>query len=352
MDGVADAGRRHGQGRERCTATGRSPTCSTARSPRPTWNYRNLVLDGADSDGMTVDDGITFYDVQRQRQHAADAQERAAATPPPSRGARTTAPTAARSPGFTMSFTGAAAGRHRAVHRRRTSGTRAWATCSSARSSGRITGVPAGDDADLPDLVRHRGGLGLRLRRGVQPTACTWTKLAAGQRRLPTGAANLNGSSAWDGPGGLTGNSGGWQQAEFSLGDFSGTVQLRFRYATDEALQRAGLVRRRHQRRLVRRPGRHRQRLGTDADGWLFTTGLQDNDWTADAYVPYAKAGSQGLPGRPGRRRRRPGHRAARSTSRRSTRRASRSTASSRTPRTGRSGPSASSRCSRASELT
>ena len=32
---------------------------------------------------------------------------------------------------------------------------------------------------------------------------------------------------------------------------------------------------------------------GWVTNGWMFTTGLQDNDWTSDLYVPYAKGRQQ-----------------------------------------------------------
>lgn len=99
--------------------------------------------------------------------------------------------------------------------------------------------------------------------------------------------ADVNGSSAWDGPGGLTGSSGGWQTAEYSFGDLSGTVWLRFRYMTDEAANGKGWY------VDDLRAGSY---VGDDTlagwttSGFMWTTGLQANDWTADAYVPYAKA--------------------------------------------------------------
>ena len=78
---------------------------------------------------------------------------------------------------------------------------------------------------------------------------------------LPAATDNVNGSSAWNGPGGLTGNSGGWQAAEYSFGDLSGTVWIRFRYMTDEVGERRRLVRRRRPGGRLRRR-RHRRPAG------------------------------------------------------------------------------------------
>ena len=69
-------------------------------------------------------------------------------------------------------------------------------------------------------------------------------------------------------------------------------MHLRFRYTTDEAFNGQGWY-------------VDDISVGTFVDpvdtangwttnGWLFTTGLQNNDWTADAYVPYAKGGKAG----------------------------------------------------------
>ncbi len=101
---------------------------------------------------------------------------------------------------------------------------------------------------------------------------------------------DVNGSSAFDGVGGFTGKSGDWQQASFDLTGFSGTVFVRFRYMTDEAVNGQGWY--------VDdiSVGNADGDVFVDpcetendwvSEGWTFTTGLQANDWTADAYAAY-----------------------------------------------------------------
>jgi bacillopeptidase F (M6 metalloprotease family) len=118
----------------------------------------------------------------------------------------------------------------------------------------------------------------------------TWEKLTqVPASTLPVGITNLFGSSAWDGPGGLTGNSGGWQLAQFDLTGFSGNVQIRFRYNTDEAVNGAGW----YIDDIAVAPNFSDpvdSAVGwTNPDGWLFTTGLQKNDWTADVFMTWGK---------------------------------------------------------------
>lgn len=248
------------------------------------WNYRNLVLGGVDSDFYTVQDGIDFYDARVGGNMPPTRKNvwRRTVTEPWGAYYRAFAGTA---PGLTMSFTGSAQ-----------------------------DGVAA---HSLP--YEWYSGLGNGLERTLQYTLTVpagastltfwtwydieqdwdygyvevldeseWTPLTQ-VSSLPAGADNINGSSAYTGPGGLTGNSVGWQLAEYALDGRSGAVTVRFRYMTDEA---------------VNGQGWYVDDLGVDGavqnnvssqtgwatNGWIFTNGLQNNDWTADAYVPYAKA--------------------------------------------------------------
>ena len=76
------------------------------------------------------------------------------------------------------------------------------------------------------------------------------------------------------------------------MGSFSGTVQLRFRYSTDDAFNGQGWYVDDISVGSFVDPVETTN--GWTTNGWLFTTGLQNNDWTADAFVPYAKGGKTG----------------------------------------------------------
>jgi Immune inhibitor A-like, MAM domain len=255
----------------------------------PEWNYENLELNGADSDYITVDQGIAFYEsnvngnVPPTRKNV----RRNTATEPWGAYYRTYG---GSEPGFTMSFTGPAQ-----VGISPFTGTYEWYSGMGnmlQRTLERtLTDVPDGatlsfqtwfdieEDWDYGNVEASSDGV-------------EWTKLTQ-LSGLRVGVSNLNGSTAWDSPGGFTGNSGGWKQAQFSLGSFSGTVHLRFRYATDEAANGQGWYIDDLALGSFFDPVDTTNDWVTDAaNGWLFTTGQQDNDWTADAFVPFAKAGS------------------------------------------------------------
>ena len=255
------------------------------------WNYRNLELNGPDSDNVTVDQGIAFYqsNVNGNMPPTRKNVRRLTVTEPWGAYYRTYG---GSEPGFTMSFTGAAQDGIKAY-----SGTYEWYSGMGnmlQRTLERtLTGVPAGatlsfqtwfdiePDWDYGNVEASTDGV-------------TWTKLTQ-LSTLPVGVSNLNGSTAWDSPGGFTGTSGGWQPAQFSLGAFSGTVHLRFRYATDEAANGQGWYIDDLTLGSFTDPVDTTNGWVTDAaDGWQFTTGQQDNDWTADAFVPFAKAGTRG----------------------------------------------------------
>jgi len=255
------------------------------------WNYRNLQLNGPDSDNMTVDQGIAFYqsNVNGNMPPTRKNVRRLTVTEPWGAYYRTYG---GSEPGFTMSFTGAAQDGIKPF-----TGTYEWYSGMGnmlERTLERtLTGVPAGatlsfqtwfdiePDWDYGNVEASTDGV-------------TWTKLTQ-LSALPVGVSNLNGSTAWDSPGGFTGTSDGWQQAQFSLGAFSGTVHLRFRYATDEAANGQGWYIDDVTLGSFTDPVDTTNGWVTDAaDGWQFTTGQQDNDWTADAFVPFAKAGTRG----------------------------------------------------------
>ena len=251
------------------------------------WNYRNLELNGADSDYVTVDQGIAFYEsnVNGNMPPTRKNVRRLTVTEPWGAYYRTYG---GSEPGFTMNFTGAAQDGIKPL-----TGTYEWYSGMGnmlQRTLERtITGVPGGatlsfqtwfdiePDWDYGNVEASSDGV-------------TWTKLTQ-LSALQMGVENLNGSTAWDTPGGFTGTSGGWKPAEFSLGSFNGTVHLRFRYATDEAANGQGWYIDDLKLGDFVDPVDTVNGWVTDpADGWLFTTGQQDNDWTADVFVRYAKA--------------------------------------------------------------
>ncbi len=129
------------------------------------WNYRNLVLGGVDSDGLTVEQGIAFYESNVNGN-----------MPPTRKNVRrltTTEPWGAyyrtyggSEPGFTMNFAGAATAGvapNSAPYEWYTGLGQHASADARARSQRRARRLQAG----LHDLVRHRRGLGLRLRRGL-----------------------------------------------------------------------------------------------------------------------------------------------------------------------------------------
>ena len=130
---------------------------------------------------------------------------------------------------------------------------------------------------------------------------------------LPSWAVNANESTAWIGPGGLTGATGGWQTATYALGRYAGAVYLRFHYVTDVSLENEGWYIDDITVGSFVDPVDAENGWVTDAEnGWVITDGVkQTNDWTADVYVPHLKdqrswyevkpvvgAAGQGLSGR------------------------------------------------------
>jgi len=256
------------------------------------WNYRNLVLGGSDSDFYTVEDGIAFYESNVRGN-----------MPPTRKNVRRNAATEAwgayyraftgSEPGYAMTFTGPAQ-----VGVLPATGTWEWygglGNMLDRRLTRSVSGVPAGavlsfmtwydieTDWDYGHVEASRDG-------GV-----TWQQLPQ-LSTLPAGVTNINGSSAWVAPGGFTGVSGGWKQARYDLTDYAGTVMLRFRYLTDEASNGQGW----YVDDIKVTSGATTvfdDPVDTDTgwsidvvNGWVFTSGLQDNDWTADAYIPMAK---------------------------------------------------------------
>ena len=257
---------------------------------QPKWNYRNLVLNGSDSAGMTVDQGLKFY-----------ASKVGGTIPPTRKNVRrnaTTEPWGAyyrtyvgSEPGFTMTFTGAPQAGIAPY-----SGQYEWYAGQGnmlERTLERtITGVQPGDELAFQTwfAIEQDWDYGWI---EASSDGVTWTKLQQ-LSTLPTGATDLNGSSKWEGPGGLTGSSGGWQPARYSMGGMSGTVHLRFRYSTDEGFNEQGWYVDDISLGAFVDPVDSVNGWVTSVDGWQFTTGQQDNDWTADVHVPYAKGGAKG----------------------------------------------------------
>lgn len=258
------------------------------KTAEPRWNYRNLELGGPDSDGATIADGIHAYATDQ-------AGARIGGTMPLRRVAWRRAYTGAwgayyrvfvgQQPGTTLTFTG-----------RPTDGVASYSPpyewfggAGNMRDhtlTRRIENV--GPDAVLTFMtwfdIEKDWDYGYV---EASSDGTTWVKLPQ-LSTLPAGSANVNGSSAYDGPGGLTGSSGGWKQARFSLHGFEGDVWIRFRYVTDEAVNGQGFyiddISVGEWLDTVEVPD------GWVSDGWEFTTGLQDNDWTCDVYAPFAKA--------------------------------------------------------------
>jgi hypothetical protein len=256
------------------------------------WNYRNLVLNGIDSAGMTVDQGLAFYESNVNGN-----------VPPTRKNVRrntTTEPWGAyyrtyggSQPGFTMTFTGAPQ-----TGIAPPTGQYEWYSGQGnmiERTLERtVTEVPANavlsfrtwfnieQDWDYGWVEASTDGV-------------AWTKLTQLTALPSSSATNVNGSTKWEGAGAFTGTSNGWQDARFSMGAFSGAVHVRFRYSTDEGYNEQGwYVDDISLGSFVDIVDTVNGWVTDAADGWAFTTGQQDNDWTVDAYVPYAKASATG----------------------------------------------------------
>lgn len=257
----------------------------------PAWNYRSLVLNGIDSADMTVDQGLAFYssnvngNVPPTRKNV----RRNTATEPWGAYYRTYG---GSEPGFTMDFSGRAEDGIAPY-----SGANEWYSGQGNMLERTVERTIA--DVQANSVLSFQTWFAIEQDWDygwVEASAdgVAWTKLTQ-LSALPAGASDLNGSTKWESPGGLTGFSDGWQEARFSMGDLSGTVHLRFRYSTDEGYNEQGWYVDDISLGSFTDPVDTTNGWVTDAtDGWLFTTGQQANDWTVDAYVPFAKAGVKG----------------------------------------------------------
>jgi hypothetical protein len=250
---------------------------------QPNWNYRNFVLGGPDSEGVIIEDGIKFYNnvVGGNMPLTRKNVYRNAATEP--WGAYYRAYTGS-APGVTLSFSGPAQDGIAPV-----AGAYEWYSALGnmldRTLERQVDGVTAGSSLTFMTWFDIEDQWDYGYVEASGDGGATWAKLEQ-VSTLPAASVDLNGSSAWDGAGGLTGVSAGWQQAEYSFGDLSGSVLVRFRYRTDEAVNGAGWY--------VDdvRAGSYLDddtEAGWSTNGWLWTNGLQDNDWTADVFVPDAK---------------------------------------------------------------
>jgi len=256
----------------------------------PQWNYRNLALGGADSAGFSIADGVKYYDsgvtgnmppTRKHVERSADAQAWGALY-------RTYK---GASPSVTMTFSG-----DPKVGILPVTGTHEWYSGHGdyleRTLQRRIAGVKAGDVLTFQAWYDIEEGNDFGYVE-ASSDGQTWTQLPQ-LSKLPTSTENVTGSAAWSGPGGLTGASGGWRQASYGLGGLSGTVYLRFRYATDASLNGEGWYIDDIAVGSFVDPVNSVNGWVTDAvDGWAFTDGVkQTNDWTADLYVPYLKGQS------------------------------------------------------------
>jgi hypothetical protein len=249
----------------------------------PAWNYHNLELGGPDSNYITIQSGIKYYNAEVGGNMPLTRKNvwRNATTEPWGAYYRNFYGSA---PGLQVAFSGPATDGVAAV-----AGVNEWysglGNMLDINVARQVSGVTAGSTFTFQTWFEIEDQWDYGYVEG-SANGTDWVKLQQ-VSALPAATADLNGSTAWDGPGGFTGTSGGWQMAEFSFGDLSGTVWLRFRYVTDEASNGAGWY--------VDdvKAGSYIDddtTAGWVNDGFTWTNGLQNNDWTADAYVPYAKA--------------------------------------------------------------
>jgi hypothetical protein len=256
----------------------------------PQWNYRNLALGGPDSSGRTIADGVQYYDAG------------VAGNLPPTRGhiirSAIVQPWGAYyetyrgvEPGVTVTFSGPAA-----VGVLPPTGTYEW-YCGGTPND------PSQDDL-WRTLQRRIDGA----KPGDQLTFWTWYDIEQGSDFGYVEASHdgktwkqLSQLSSLPADGGaLTGASGTWQKAAYSLTGFTGTVYVRFRYATDFALTGEGwyiddialatfvdpvAVANGWVAGVTTDTG---DPVDYPIAGWALTTGVkQTNDWTADVYVPH-----------------------------------------------------------------
>ena len=247
------------------------------------WNYDNFALGGADSAFISIQDGIKFYNAEVGGNMPPTRKNvwRNAATEPWGAYYRNFY---GSSPGLQMSFTGPAVDGVSPV-----AGDYEWysglGNMLDINVARQVDGVTAGSTFTFQTWYDIEDQWDYGYVEG-SADGVTWVKLQQ-VSALPAATDDLFGSLAWDGPGGLTGNSAGWQTAEYGFGDLNGSVWIRFRYMTDAAANGVGWY-------------VDDVKAGTYVDddttagwtnnGFTWTNGLQNNDWTADAYVPYAKA--------------------------------------------------------------
>lgn len=253
----------------------------------PRYNYANLELGGADSYGYSIDDGIDYYNAKVRGN-----------VPPTRKNVWRRAATEAwgayyrtfqgSEPGYAFTFTGEA-----------TSGVPAYSLPTEwysglgnmlDRTLTRTINVPPGSELSFMTWfdIEPDWDYGYVQASADGVNWQTLTQLSS----LRTGVTDINLSSAWKvgGAGGFTGSSGGWKLARFSLGSLSGDVHFRFRYVTDEAANGTGWYVDDIAVGSFTDPVDSTNGWATDAaNGWLFTSGLQDNDWTVDLWVPFAK---------------------------------------------------------------
>lgn len=261
----------------------------------PNWEYRNLELGGADSEGYTIAQGFAYYDSSTVGGNMPPTRKRVPRTVNEPWGAYYRA-FSGSAPGFTMKLTAP-----------ETNGvapyTGSWEWYSGQGNllertlEWSVSGIDGGELSfwtwfDIEQDWDY-GYVEISVDGGS-----TWTKLTQ-TSSLPQGVSNRYGSSAWDGPGGLTGNSGGWKQATYSLSGYSGDVTIRFRYATDEAVNGQGWY---IDDLAITDGGSPMIEDGLSGDapgpawkteagnGWLYTNGMQNNFWHFDIWKPFAKA--------------------------------------------------------------
>jgi len=252
------------------------------------WNYRNLALGGADSAGLSIADGVAYFDsgvtgnmppTRKKVERSADVQAWGAFY-------RTYK---GASPSITMTFSG-----QPAVGVLPPTGTYEWwagtgdfADHALTRS---IDGVKAGDVLTFQTWFDIEEGFDFGYVEASSDGE-NWSLLQQ-TSSLPAWAVNTNESTAWIGPGGLTGATGGWQKATYALGGLTGTAYLRFHYVTDVSLENEGWYIDDIAVGSFADPVDGANGWVTDADnGWTLTDGVkQVNDWTADVYVPHLKA--------------------------------------------------------------
>ena len=262
---------------------------------QPWWNYRNLVLGGADSDGLSITDGVAYYDsTARQRPRSAQVpRTRKPVTHEPVSTSMTVQPWGAYYCKLgdlprrtTVSFAGT-----KAEGILPPTGTYEWwgGTGDFADHSltRRIDGVKVGDVLTFQTWYDIEEGFDFGYVEASR-NGTAWTPLTQ-LSSLPAFAENPYESTAWSGPGGLTGATGTWQQARYAMNGFAGTVYLRFHYVTDVSLENEGWYIDDISVGSFADPVDGENGWVTDAAaGWVFTDGVkQTNDWTADLYVPH-----------------------------------------------------------------